>query len=140
MSLKIQTAQALVVAAIIALGASFASAIGEQATPGTSGTPTTQPDQPTTPIPEIPAPNADFIKLDRDKNGTLSKSEASRNKDLAKRWDVLDANKDSKLDPGEFALFEPSPPANNTQKSSDSKQPDSQKPVDSLKTAAPPVM
>jgi hypothetical protein len=47
-----------------------------------------------------------FTKLDADKDGMVSKKEASKNKDLAAKWDTLDANKDGKLDQGEFAAFE----------------------------------
>lgn len=56
-----------------------------------------------------PAPGASgdtFTKLDADKDGMVSKKEASRNKDLASKWDTLDSNKDGKLDQGEFAAFE----------------------------------
>jgi hypothetical protein len=47
-----------------------------------------------------------FTKLDSDKDGMVSKKEASKNKDLAGKWDTLDTNKDGKLDQGEFAAFE----------------------------------
>ena len=47
-----------------------------------------------------------FTKLDSDKDGMVSKKEASKNKDLAAKWDTLDSNKDGKLDQGEFAAFE----------------------------------
>lgn len=47
-----------------------------------------------------------FTKLDSDKDGMVSKKEASKNKDLASKWDTLDTNKDGKLDQGEFAAFE----------------------------------
>lgn len=49
-----------------------------------------------------------FGKLDRDRDGNISKKEAASNKDLTKQWDQLDANKDGKLDQGEFAQFEAS--------------------------------
>jgi hypothetical protein len=49
-----------------------------------------------------------FTKLDSDKDGMVSKKEASKNKDLAAKWDTLDSNKDGKLDQGEFAAFESS--------------------------------
>lgn len=57
-----------------------------------------------------------FTKLDADKDGMVSKKEASKNKDLTAKWDTLDSNKDGKLDQGEFAAFEtgassPSTPA-----------------------------
>jgi hypothetical protein len=47
-----------------------------------------------------------FTKLDSDKDGMVSKKEASKNKDLTGKWDTLDTNKDGKLDQGEFAAFE----------------------------------
>ena len=47
-----------------------------------------------------------FTKLDADKDGMVSKKEASKNKDLSGKWDTLDTNKDGKLDQGEFAAFE----------------------------------
>lgn len=47
-----------------------------------------------------------FTKLDSDKDGMVSKKEASKNKDLTSKWDTLDSNKDGKLDQGEFAAFE----------------------------------
>jgi len=53
------------------------------------------------------SPSGDvFTKLDADKDGMVSKKEASKNKDLTAKWDTLDANKDGKLDQGEFAAFE----------------------------------
>lgn len=50
-----------------------------------------------------------FTKLDSDKDGMVSKKEASKNKDLTSKWDTLDTNKDGKLDQGEFAAFETAP-------------------------------
>ena len=47
-----------------------------------------------------------FTKLDSDKDGMVSKKEASKNKDLTAKWDTLDTNKDGKLDQGEFSAFE----------------------------------
>ena len=52
-----------------------------------------------------------FTKLDSDKDGMVSKKEASKNKDLASKWDTLDTNKDGKLDQGEFAAFESAAPS-----------------------------
>ena len=49
-----------------------------------------------------------FTKLDADKDGMVSKKEASKNKDVTAKWDTLDTNKDGKLDQGEFAAFETS--------------------------------
>ena len=47
-----------------------------------------------------------FAKLDADKDGMVSKKEAAKDKSVTAKWDTLDANKDGKLDPGEFAAFE----------------------------------
>jgi hypothetical protein len=52
---------------------------------------------------------AEYSKLDKDKDGTVSKKEAASNKDLTKQWDTLDVNKDGKLDEAEFAQFQASP-------------------------------
>jgi hypothetical protein len=52
-----------------------------------------------------------FTKLDADKDGMVSKKEASKNKDITSKWDTLDTNKDGKLDQGEFAAFETSAPS-----------------------------
>jgi len=59
----------------------------------------------TTPATPATSPSA-FTKLDADKDGMVSKKEASKNKDLTSKWDTLDTNKDGKLDQGEFAAFE----------------------------------
>ena len=53
-----------------------------------------------------PAGGDVFTKLDADKDGMVSKKEASKNKSLTAKWDTLDTNKDGKLDQGEFAAFE----------------------------------
>ena len=63
---------------------------------------------PSTPTAPSASPSA-FSKLDADKNGMVSKKEASKNKDLTSRWDTLDTNKDGNLDQGEFAAFEIAP-------------------------------
>lgn len=57
-----------------------------------------------------------FTKLDADKDGMVSKKEASKNKDLAAKWDTLDTNKDGKLDQGEFSAFEAAPASGSTPK------------------------
>ena len=49
------------------------------------------------------AADADFKKLDTDRDGALSKEEASRMQGLLELFDAADANKDGKLDPSEFA-------------------------------------
>ncbi|MGH8482015.1 MAG: hypothetical protein ACRES8_06110 [Nevskiaceae bacterium] len=56
--------------------------------------------------PDAGASGDTFTKLDGDKDGMVSKKEASKNKDLTAKWDTLDTNKDGKLDQGEFAAFE----------------------------------
>ena len=58
-----------------------------------------------------PAGGDVFTKLDADKDGMVSKKEASKNKSLTAKWDTLDTNKDGKLDQGEFAAFETSAPS-----------------------------
>lgn len=55
-----------------------------------------------------PAPAANdagalFLKLDTDKDGYVSRTEAAANKDVAKAFPKADANADGKLDPNEFA-------------------------------------
>jgi Ca2+-binding EF-hand superfamily protein len=47
-----------------------------------------------------------FGVLDKDHDGMVSKAEARKDKELSKEFDKLDANKDGKLDQGEFAQFE----------------------------------
>jgi hypothetical protein len=98
---------------LIAIGAAtvFAGVVGAQ-TP-----PVSQPTQPTTPS-SSPSTGSEsmgssasaggFDKLDKDRDGSISKKEAASNKDLTKKWDTLDTNKDGKLDQGEFAQFEAS--------------------------------
>jgi len=41
--------------------------------------------------------------LDVDKDGAISKEEAASSKEVFESWESLDANKDEKLDPAEFA-------------------------------------
>jgi hypothetical protein len=52
--------------------------------------------------------NADMMGTDTNSDGKISKSEAASNKDLAKQFDKLDANKDGNLSQPEFAKFEAS--------------------------------
>jgi len=49
-----------------------------------------------------------FSGSDRDADGSISKEEASGTKELTGQFDKLDANRDGKLDQGEFAKFEAS--------------------------------
>ena len=76
--------------------------------------PSTPPSSPSTSPSAAPSGGATgtgdvFTKLDSDKDGMVSKKEASKNKDLTSKWDTLDTNKDGKLDQGEFAAFETAP-------------------------------
>jgi vacuolar-type H+-ATPase subunit H len=50
--------------------------------------------------------SAKMMGVDKDANRKISKAEAKSNKDLAKAFDSLDANKDGSLDEAEFAKFE----------------------------------
>lgn len=43
--------------------------------------------------------------LDADKNGFISKQEATASQQLSDQWDKLDSNKDEKLDMAEFSLL-----------------------------------
>lgn len=47
-----------------------------------------------------------FDKLDRNKDGSITKREASGDPAVASAFATLDASKDGKLDLGEFAQFE----------------------------------
>lgn len=50
--------------------------------------------------------NPQLNRLDKDKDGTISKKEAKSDKELSKNWDSLDANSDGKLDAMELAAAE----------------------------------
>ena len=76
--------------------AAFAGLAVAQTSPTPSASPSMAPST---------SPSA-FTKLDSDKNGMVSKKEASKNKELTSKWDILDTNKDGNLDQGEFAAFE----------------------------------
>jgi hypothetical protein len=99
-----------------ALAAGTGLAIAQISPPPPSSSPSTSP---STGSPSTGSPSASpsaggaagasgetFTKLDSDKDGMVSKKEASKNKDLTGKWDTLDTNKDGKLDQGEFAAFE----------------------------------
>lgn len=122
----------LAITAVSALAATAGSVGAEppSTSPGTSAPTTSTPaTSPTTPAPEMASqPSEEYTKLDKDKDGTLSKKEARKNKRLSKNWSTLDANKDDKLDPAEFAQFEAMP-----------KEPESDK-SQSAPRSAPPVM
>lgn len=99
-----------VAAAVLFAGAAVAQSPAQPATPATPANPGTSPATPATPA--TPSANASgsasgsFDAVDKDKDGSISKKEAASNKDLTKKWATLDANKDGKLDNGEFAQFE----------------------------------
>ena len=52
---------------------------------------------------EPKAADADFKKLDVDKDGAIGREEAARMQGLPELFDAADANKDGKLDPSEFS-------------------------------------
>lgn len=99
-----------VAAAVLFAGAAVAQSPAQPATPANPATPGSSPATPATPA--TPSSNASgsaaggFDAVDKDKDGSISKKEAASNKDLTKKWAALDANKDGKLDNGEFAQFE----------------------------------
>lgn len=104
---------------VIAAATAFAGAVSAQ-TP-----PIGQPSQPST----SPSTGASggaggtFDSLDKDRDGSVTKKEAASNKDLTKKWDTLDANKDGKLDQGEFAQFEAGASGSMGSSGSDSSKP-----------------
>lgn len=53
----------------------------------------------------VPAPGVDLNKLDTNKDGVISKSEARKDKELSKAFGSLDANHDGKLDASEIAAY-----------------------------------
>jgi hypothetical protein len=52
-----------------------------------------------------------FMELDADKDGAVSKQEASAQPALVEQWKELDANVDGQLDEAEFAAFTVEPEA-----------------------------
>jgi hypothetical protein len=115
---KTDIIKAIAIAAFPAFGLTAAGlAVAEPAAP------------PTPTPPEMSSgPSDEYTRLDTDKDGAINKREARRNKDLVKKWNSLDVNKDGKLDQGEFAQFEAQPSG-----------PDADKPKEAPK-ATPPVM
>lgn len=117
---------AAAVFATLAAGAASAGPSGgpstiDQTSPssGTYGSPSSSPMGPSTaPDAGMPstgttgastpsaASDAQFAKMDKDHDGAISKKEGGKNKDMAKKWDTLDMNRDGKLDQAEFAQFE----------------------------------
>ncbi|WP_435106542.1 hypothetical protein [Arhodomonas sp. AD133] len=53
----------------------------------------------------------EFAKLDQDQDGKVSESEAAAKPEVAKEFDVLDANSDGNLERAEFARFETMEPS-----------------------------
>lgn len=84
----------LIASAIVALA--FTAAAGAQTFPETIS-------------PSGASGSSEYTKLDKDKDGNISRKESVANKDLSKKWDRLDVNKDGKLDTAEFAAFEIEP-------------------------------
>jgi hypothetical protein len=97
-----------------ALAAGTGLAIAQISPPPPSSSPSSSPSTTSPATPGSPSSSTGaaggsgetFTKLDSDKDGMVSKKEASKNKDLTGKWDTLDTNKDGKLDQGEFAAFE----------------------------------
>lgn len=55
---------------------------------------------------QTPGTGTQFNRLDANKDGMVSRSEASANRELIGRWETLDVNRDGSLDMSEFAAFE----------------------------------
>lgn len=89
----------------VALAAATGVAVAQMSPPPPSSPPGSSP-SPTDAPSAGGASGGEFTKLDSDKDGMVSKKEASKNKGLTAKWDTLDTNKDGKLDQGEFAAFE----------------------------------
>ena len=52
----------------------------------------------------LPGPRADFVALDRNRDGFISKVEALGNPEVHKRFAAFDADKDGRLSEAEYAL------------------------------------
>jgi hyperosmotically inducible protein len=52
----------------------------------------------------LPGPRADFVALDRNRDGYISKVEALANQEVHKRFAAFDADKDGRLSEAEYAL------------------------------------
>jgi hyperosmotically inducible periplasmic protein len=50
----------------------------------------------------IPGPRPDFVALDRNRDGYISKVEALANQEVQKRFALFDADKDGRLTPAEY--------------------------------------
>lgn len=53
---------------------------------------------------ELPGPRADFVALDRNRDGSISKVEALGNPEVQKRFAAFDMDKDGLLSESEYAL------------------------------------
>ena len=97
--------QLAAIVAITACGSALAQA--DHSLPGTAPSKGPAPaDTPTTPA---AASASEFARLDKDKDGVISKKEAASDKAVRAQWAMLDGNKDGKLDQAEFARFEATP-------------------------------
>ena len=52
---------------------------------------------------DVPVLSAEFAKLDADRDGYISRTEALKDPEVVRTFRRADANKDGRLDPGEFA-------------------------------------
>jgi hypothetical protein len=96
-------------AAALTLGAAGAQDIPAPtigAAPGTSG------------------PTANFTTLDRNRDGTIDKSEARHDKEVVRQFDTLDTVRDGKLSPAEFSVMEADYPHKDTRADATSKPSD----------------
>lgn len=100
--MRTKAIQLTALAAVLVSGAALAQGTSP---PSSTPTPTTTPTTTTSGA----GAGAEYTKLDKDKDGTLSKKEVASNKDLTKQWATLDVNKDGKLDEAEFAQFQATP-------------------------------
>lgn len=92
---------------LAALAATLAcGAVLAQTSPPTSPSPGSTTDSISSDTKSSGLAGVEYTKIDKDKDGTLSKKEAAANKELTKQWVTLDVNKDGKLDEAEFAQFE----------------------------------
>lgn len=98
----------IALAALAAFGVALSGTAAAQAIPPSTGS-TTDPATSTTDMGTGTTSGDEFTKLDKDKDGMISKKEGKKNKELADRWNTLDANQDGKLDQAEFAQFETAP-------------------------------
>lgn len=72
--------------------ATLSAAAGAQSSPGAQAS-SAEPKQ---------APNADFVRLDKNKDGVVSRNEAAKDKKISANFSKFDENKDGKLTEDEF--------------------------------------